>query len=117
MAQAIHCDLCGAGIQAAFLLTNLDSGQTQGICVGCAPAAFRGLAESIDQFIASLEQPSESADGADAQPETDSPGEGEKPATWPHTEHVVPAGRHRRKADPASAAVITAEQPETEPFS
>ena len=56
MAQAIQCDVCEQ-VRADMLLSNLNDGQTVGLCVGCAPTFLSGLAASIAASLPPADDP------------------------------------------------------------
>lgn len=116
MARTPICQLCDQGTEAAFILSNLTSGETRYICILCAAPHFAGLANQVAEFIGELAR----AEGApDVAPEAEAgepPVEDEPPSPWPHTEHTVRGAAHRRKQSRPTAQEVIDNQPEHKPF-
>lgn len=106
MAQPITCDLCAEGVLAVLMMTQMQSGETLGICARCSPTYLTLLRNSIcDQLYG--DHPSESAiedflNAQDIEPEPEP-----EPATpWPHTAHSVPSGARKRRQEREQAAAV-----------
>ena len=122
MATPITCDLCAEGILADLLMTQMQTGNTLGICVRCSPQYLTLLRNSICDTLYG-DHPNEATmqDFLAAQDVPIEP-EPEEPSPWPHTARTVNRpGRKRRvareladEAEAAIAAELTTDQPAAE---
>jgi hypothetical protein len=100
MANPIPCGN-DHGEAASILLTNMENGDTRGLCLGCAPADLRAIADAIEGVTAEAAGASEPEAEAPTQPTAT---EGEPAGrTEPETEpEATPAGGdHPATATPA----------------
>lgn len=72
MAQPIFCDVCGAGVQADTLLTDLNSGQVNAFCAGhFGEFVFQMASQMVEAQAAS-----DLAEKLEQEPPGDPPAEG-----------------------------------------
>ena len=116
MAQQIVCDFCNTNSPGAFLITDLATGNTLSPCLSCAPMFLKLILDSMTGGDSATQA---AADGQDATEGSDLEGEPEdqeKPARWPHTDHVIPPGQRKRKRERETVAEFQAtDQPEDVP--
>lgn len=116
MARTPICQLCEAGTEAAFILSNLTSGETRYICILCAAPHFADLANQVAEFIGDLAR-AEGAPGATDAPTAEGQAAEDGPSSpWPHTERTVRGAAHRRAKSRPTAQEVIDNQPEREPF-
>lgn len=105
MAQTVVCDLCNAE-PAYWISTVIDTGDTQGIGLNCAPAVYRRIADGIEAAMAEAR-----AEAPAPEPEsTGEPAPAAEPAepfqgTEPAASAVTgPNGTQSQAHEPAAAA-------------